>query len=161
MVSTGYIVLTPVRPGFVVTVILRDHHPQDLAPATGAPGLHAFAVRVGIARLAIPSRPSHPASHVRDDREAPLGWRRDGREIEWIPIFSKYASLRQINATGNVSFMARMWRSLRLSSLPLPPFPDEADERGERCRRLVAARIIQERSGKRRAPVVEQADQRA
>ena len=50
---------------------------------------------------------------------------------------------------------------LRLPSLLLPPFRDKGHERGERRRRLAAARVIQKRSGKRRAPVVEHADQRA
>jgi hypothetical protein len=33
---------------------------------------HAFAVRIDTARLATPTRPSHPAPNTRDDREAPL-----------------------------------------------------------------------------------------
>jgi hypothetical protein len=40
--------------------------------AFGRRGPHGFAFRIGIARLAIPSRPSHPAPNVHDDREAPL-----------------------------------------------------------------------------------------
>jgi hypothetical protein len=45
MVLTAYCVLTPERPGFVVSVAARAVYPRDLAPATGAPGLHVFAVR--------------------------------------------------------------------------------------------------------------------
>ena len=48
-----------------------------------------------------------------------------------------------------------------LPPFPLPPFRDKGHERGERRRRLAAARVIQKRSRKRRAPVVEHADQRA
>jgi hypothetical protein len=43
-----------------------------LDTSVGVPGPHAFAVRPGRVRLAHPKRPSHPASYVRDDREAPL-----------------------------------------------------------------------------------------
>jgi hypothetical protein len=57
VVLTAYLVLTPERPGFVVSVAPRVVRrvgpvradiaiPRNLAPATGAPGLHAFAVRV-------------------------------------------------------------------------------------------------------------------
>src|SRR5262249_30855124 len=45
---------------------------SKLGASQGAPGPHAFAVRIDIARLTIPIRPSHPASNTRDDREAPL-----------------------------------------------------------------------------------------
>jgi hypothetical protein len=38
-----------------------------LSTSPGVPGPHAFAVRIGIARLAIRSRPSHPASDTCDD----------------------------------------------------------------------------------------------
>ena len=33
---------------------------------------HGFAVRAGAVRLATPTRPSHPAPNVRDDRDTPL-----------------------------------------------------------------------------------------
>ena len=46
-----------------------------------------------------------------------------------------------------------------LASLLLPPLRDERHEGGERGRRLATARVVQKRSGKRRAPVVEHADQ--
>jgi hypothetical protein len=45
---------------------------RDLSTCIGAPGPHDFAVRVSIARLAIPSHPSHPAPNVTDVRETPL-----------------------------------------------------------------------------------------
>src|SRR5258706_5648297 len=55
----------------------------DLTPALGRqndttwPYASASFVRLAIARLT-PPRPSHPAPNVRDDREAPLLWARDG-----------------------------------------------------------------------------------
>jgi hypothetical protein len=45
-VLTAYLVLTPERPGFVVSVAPRVVDLRDLAPAAGAPDLHAFAVRI-------------------------------------------------------------------------------------------------------------------
>jgi hypothetical protein len=60
--------------------VVRSH---ELSASVGAPGPHDFAVRDSIIRrakklhLTLP-RPSHPASNVRDDREAPLLWERDG-----------------------------------------------------------------------------------
>jgi hypothetical protein len=87
MVLTGYLVLTSERPGFVVSVACGSS-PQDSAPATGAPGRHAFAVRIGAARLATRTRPSHPAPNVRDDREAPLckgaGWTEINHDFQKI-----------------------------------------------------------------------------
>src|SRR5215468_9078690 len=50
---------------------------------------------------------------------------------------------------------------LRLAPLLLAPLCDERYEGGERGWRLAAARVVQKRSGKRRAPVVEHADERA
>ena len=67
----------PGETGFCVTVALRIIC-TSLAPATRAPGRHAFVVRSRTARLTMQSRPSHPASYVRDDREAPLLWKQDG-----------------------------------------------------------------------------------
>ena len=56
MVLASYLVLTPERPGFVVSVAARVVRrvgpvradiaiPRDLAPATGAPDPHDLAVR--------------------------------------------------------------------------------------------------------------------
>ena len=50
---------------------------------------------------------------------------------------------------------------LSVPPFPLAPFRDKGHERGERRRRLAAARVVQKRARKRRAPVVEHADQRA
>jgi hypothetical protein len=48
-----------------------------LSASPGARGPHDLAVRNRIARLTTRSRPSHPASNTRDDREAPLLRERD------------------------------------------------------------------------------------
>jgi hypothetical protein len=56
---------------------------HELDACIGAPGPRDFAVRCSLIRprndlrLWLP-RPSHPASYVRDDRETPLMWERDG-----------------------------------------------------------------------------------
>ena len=91
MVVAAYIVRTPERPAFVSPSPAgisawraregRHRHPASLAPATRAPGPHAFAVRktvfVGV-RLTlrclatIASRPT-----CRDDRDTSLVSRRD------------------------------------------------------------------------------------
>jgi|SRR5690242_4286169 hypothetical protein len=44
----------------------------ELDPSIGRSGPHDFAVRTGITRQLMPTRPSHPAPNARDDREAPL-----------------------------------------------------------------------------------------
>jgi len=72
--STGIpcaMVLTLLRalpgvPGFLATVALRIIARLD--PSVGGTGPHGFAVRLIVARLATPKRPSHPAPNVRGDR---------------------------------------------------------------------------------------------
>ena len=76
---TAYFVLSPARPGLFATVIPKKCELLgNLTPAIGASGPHDFAVRSSRARQSQPSRPSLPASNVRDDRETPLlvgtGW---------------------------------------------------------------------------------------
>jgi hypothetical protein len=44
----------------------------ELDPSVGRSGPHGFAIRIGFARPATPTRPSHPAPNVRDDRDTPL-----------------------------------------------------------------------------------------
>jgi hypothetical protein len=56
---------------------MRKHRHQ-LDPSVGGSGPHDFAVRAGTLRRLMPTRPPHPALHVRDDREAPLLRARDG-----------------------------------------------------------------------------------
>ena len=43
-------------------------------------GPHDFAVRLGVARLASPKRPSHPVPNVRDDRDTSLVRGRDAQK---------------------------------------------------------------------------------
>jgi hypothetical protein len=62
-VLTAYIVRAPARLAFV-SPSLAHHRGTSLAPATRAPGPHAFAVRIHAARLTASTRPSHPALHV-------------------------------------------------------------------------------------------------
>jgi hypothetical protein len=55
---------------------MRQHrHQLDIGVEISEP--HGFAVRFVIARQSMPKRPSHPALHVRDDRDTPLLMRRD------------------------------------------------------------------------------------
>jgi hypothetical protein len=63
----------PGVPGFLAT-IARRIITRGLDPSVGRSGPHVFAVRIGVARLAAPTRPSHPEPNVRDDRDTPL-WR--------------------------------------------------------------------------------------
>ena len=51
-----------------------------LDASVGASGPHDFAVRISSARLAPLPRPPHPVPNVRDDRDTPLLWERDGEE---------------------------------------------------------------------------------
>jgi hypothetical protein len=58
-------------PGFLVTVACRLVT-RKLDPSVGRSGPRVFAVRINAARPAAPTRPSHPAPNVRDDREPSL-----------------------------------------------------------------------------------------
>ena len=60
----------PRCPGFLATVALWIITRLDSSVGESEP--HDFAVRVRAARLAAPTRPSHPAPDVRDDAYAPL-----------------------------------------------------------------------------------------
>ena len=82
MVLTGSCVLAPARPAFV-SPSPAESPPTGLAPATGAPGPHAFAVRIRAARHAAYLRPSHSIPRSWRSRSAPLlGW--NGRMIDVI-----------------------------------------------------------------------------
>jgi len=78
MVLTAYIALSPGTGLFCPRHFRGNCFPRKLSASVGAPGPHVFAVRISIARLVTPKRPSHPAPNVRDDRDTPLLWRRDG-----------------------------------------------------------------------------------
>jgi hypothetical protein len=64
--------------GFVATVAPEKLASRELDASTAASGPHDFAVRIMHVRLARKSRPPLPAPNVRDDREVPLMWARDG-----------------------------------------------------------------------------------
>jgi hypothetical protein len=81
---------------FVLSLVtgLDCHHRRAetsarLDASVGASGPHDFAVRAGAARPAALSRPSHPAPNVRDDRDTPLLWERDGGNEEVICVASE------------------------------------------------------------------------
>src|SRR6201989_3414246 len=56
---------------------------QGVAPALGRQD-HTTSPSASCCSSGNTSRPSHPAAYVRDDREAPLMWQRDGRSIVLI-----------------------------------------------------------------------------
>jgi len=56
----------------------RHRQLAGLDPSVGGSGPHGLAVRIGTRSSFAPTRPSHPAANVRDDREAPL-WIGAGR----------------------------------------------------------------------------------
>jgi hypothetical protein len=99
---------SPWEPGFLAPIARCVRHACELGLSVGRPGPHAFAVRDVIARLAKPSRPSHPRLTCRDDRDTPSSSRRDSadeitdlgsrsRQILKISI----AVLRHVGTTGN------------------------------------------------------------
>jgi hypothetical protein len=68
----GLLRALPGEPGFLATVTPEKLASHELGASVGAPEPHDFAVRRNVIRLVTLQRPSHPASYVRDDREAPL-----------------------------------------------------------------------------------------
>jgi len=75
---TAYFVLSPVT-GLVCHRHRRDaKHRRQLDASVGASGPHDFAVRAQCHSSFDMPRPSHPAPDVRDDRDTPLLWERDG-----------------------------------------------------------------------------------
>jgi hypothetical protein len=77
---TAYIVLSPVRPGLLVTVTPQKRELlKSLTPTIGASGPHDFAVRFSRARQSQPSRPPLPAPTSVTMANAPslgTGWQR-------------------------------------------------------------------------------------
>src|SRR5215475_13149317 len=71
MVLTGYVVRAPVRPAFV-SPSSADSSSANLAPATRAPGPHAFVVRNSHASSKRDRRVYRIPPHDRDDAFAPL-----------------------------------------------------------------------------------------
>jgi hypothetical protein len=80
---------SPRGPGSLAPVIPEKLASQELNASVGAPGPHAFAVRIQRVRLTRHLRPPHPAPNVRDDRDTPLLWRRDSGKKAQFPIFRK------------------------------------------------------------------------
>ena len=112
---------SPRGPGSFAPVTLAKLFPRKLSASVGAPGPHAFAVRVSIARLATLPRPPHPAPNVRDDREAPLLWEQDGGENTQFRIFRNgnicagpTDNPDQLESAHEIRFCAHaFWRCLR------------------------------------------------
>ncbi len=102
----GLYVFSSVRRAFWPPSPRARHARLDLS--VGRSGPHEFAVRAGLARRARSTRPSHPATHVRDDRDTPLQVARDGvnHRLIWVSDKEKYfccaglTSFRKISPTG-------------------------------------------------------------
>jgi hypothetical protein len=97
----------PGVPGLLAPVP-RARDP-GLDPSVGGSGPHDFAVREGAFvrrgnRAETSSRPSHPASHVRDDREAPLQRKRDGRQTT---IFLRKTEAKYFRKAGLTLLLIR------------------------------------------------------
>jgi hypothetical protein len=71
MVLTASFVLSLVI-GFVATIPAQCKALSRVDASIEASRRHDFSVRIRAARLAAPTRPSHPSPNVRDDRETPL-----------------------------------------------------------------------------------------
>ena len=78
----GLLRALPGAPGFLATVACATSRRLDTS--VGVSGPHAFSVRLKRPRQKRHQRPPHPAANVRDDRETPLKWRRDGGHIRLI-----------------------------------------------------------------------------
>jgi hypothetical protein len=110
--------LSPVGPTrlrrFDISNGCQDHttSPYALAPFVSAPLDRSQAGKtcpaIAVARLTLP-RPSHPASNVRDDREAPLLWERD---TPMLRLIWGQDQLRHIGTTGKL-------RITRMRALPV------------------------------------------
>jgi hypothetical protein len=68
---TAYVRALPGVPGFLASVAC-ELVTRKLDPSVGGSGPRVFTARIDAARPAPPTRPSHPAPNVRDDREPPL-----------------------------------------------------------------------------------------
>ena len=91
MVLTAYSALSPVRPGFVVTVTRGTQmRPCGFSTSIGAPGPRGLTVRHIVSRLAQKRltlrRPSHPASTFVTTRTPLLRSGMRGVAIEWVGL---------------------------------------------------------------------------
>jgi hypothetical protein len=82
---TAYIVLSPARPGLLVTVARKKRELlENLTPAIGASGPHDFAVRLSHARQSQLSRPSLPDPRFVTNAQTPLWWDGMAQEVKVI-----------------------------------------------------------------------------
>jgi hypothetical protein len=115
MVLTVSFVLFPVT-GLFCHRHLAGQMPTRLSASVGAPEPHDFTVRLLRHSSDDVPRPSHPAPNVRDDREPPLLWVRDG--VKGKGDFSKRPSgiflqgglddPNQLELLGEISFYAQI-----------------------------------------------------
>jgi hypothetical protein len=84
------------RPGIII---------QGLMPASGHQDHTALPSASGRARLCSQKRPSHPAPHVRDDRDTPLRRVQDGGDLHLIRTSEKekYFSRRGLTRIRKIS----------------------------------------------------------
>jgi hypothetical protein len=98
---TAYIVLSPVRPGLLVTVVPKKRELlANLTPAIGASGPHDFAVRFSRARQSQLSRPSLPDPRFVTNAHTPLWWDGMAQEVKLICLRDQARPLRHIGTTG-------------------------------------------------------------
>jgi hypothetical protein len=82
-----FYVLLRALPGdraFLPPSLPRSLLPKNLTPASGRQDHTTSPYAMSAARRTTPSRPPHPASNVRDDRDTSLLWERDGAEMQLI-----------------------------------------------------------------------------
>jgi len=92
-------------------------HHRQLDTCLGVSGPHDFAVHIGIARLATPIRPSHPAPNTRDDREAPLLVGAGRREMPLIWGKRQWRTAAADWHDGQITHNARAYFARRASSI--------------------------------------------
>jgi hypothetical protein len=141
---------SPRRPGLFATVTPEKLASQELDASVGASGPHDFAVRRSIIRPCafahmMPLRPSHPAPNVRDDREAPLLWERDGHGYRLICDFGKSEYFCRKDWTDDSTRGALICPSGKLTwghSLSSIPTPLRLSWHLAQCRLLEATRTL-------------------
>ena len=94
---TAYIVLSPARPGLLVTVVPKKRELlANLTPAIGASGPHDFAVRVTRPSSKAQSASTAPRPNVSDDGQRPLS--RDGmarnKQVIWVGSQGQFRKIR-------------------------------------------------------------------
>jgi hypothetical protein len=106
---TAYIVLSPARPGLLVTVIPKKRELlANLTPAIGASGPRDFAVRFSHARQSQLLRPSLPDPRFVTNAHTPLWWDGMAQEVKLICLRDQAQPLRHIGTTGkSVKYVSR------------------------------------------------------